>query len=66
MSDPLKDELRRNDRGSFHVVPHLNGEGEEVYMVVAPTGVQLYMFENIRDATAEVAELNSRPTRRWP
>ena len=35
-------------------------------MVVAPTGVQLYMFENIRDATAEAAELNSRPTRRWP
>jgi len=35
-------------------------------MVVAPTGVQLYMFENVRDATPEAAELSSRPTRRWP
>jgi len=49
---------RPSTRGGFQVVPHLNGAGEEVYMVVAPTGVQLYMFEDIRDATAEAAELN--------
>ena len=50
----------------FHVVPRLNGAGKEVYMVVAPTGVELYVFENIRDAIAEAAELNGQPSRRWP
>jgi len=50
---------RRRDRGDFRVVPHLNRDGEEVFLLVAPTGVQLYTFEDIREATAEAAELNS-------
>jgi hypothetical protein len=50
---------RRRDRGDFHVVPHLNRSGDEVYLVVAPTGVQMYTFEDIHAATAEAAELNS-------
>jgi hypothetical protein len=50
---------RRRNRGDFRVVPHRNRNGEEVYLVVAPTGVQLWWFQDIRDATAEAAELNS-------
>jgi hypothetical protein len=50
---------RRRNRRDFRVVPHVNRNGDEVYLVVAPTGVQLYTFEEIREATAEVAELNS-------
>ena len=50
---------RRRNRGDFRVIPHLNRDGEEVFLVVAPTGVQLYTFEDIREATAEAAELNS-------
>jgi hypothetical protein len=66
MSDPPENNLHRSVRGMFHVVPRLNGAGKEVYMVVAPTGVELYVFENIRDAIAEAAELNGQPSRRWP
>ena len=50
---------RRRDRGDFRVVPHFSRNGDEVYVVVAPTGVQMYTFEDIRAATAEAAELNS-------
>jgi hypothetical protein len=49
---------RRRNRGDFLVVRHLSEAGEEVYLLVAPTGVQLYTFEDIREATAEAAELN--------
>ena len=50
---------RRRSRGDFRVVPHLNRNGDEVYLVIAPSGVQLWWFEDIREATAEAAELNS-------
>jgi hypothetical protein len=50
---------RRRDHGDFRVVPHLNQNGDKVYLVVAPTGVQMYTFEDIHAATTEAAELNS-------
>ena len=51
-------------RGRFHVVPQEDEKGEEVHVVVGPTGVALYTFTDIREAIAEAAELNSW-RRRW-
>jgi hypothetical protein len=50
---------RRRGRGGFRVIPRENDNGEEVYVVVGPTGVALYSFTDIREASAEAAELNS-------
>ena len=36
------------------------GNGEEIYVVVGPTGIGLYTFTDLRVATAEAAELNLR------
>jgi len=46
--------------GAFRVIPQHNGSGEEVYVVVSPSGVGLYTFTDLRLATAEAAELNLR------
>jgi len=50
------------NRESYRVVPRTDG-GEEVFLIVAPTGVPLYSFTDLRAATSEVAELNSVSTR---
>ena len=49
-----------NDVGAFRVIPQHNGSGEEVFVVVSPTGVGLYTFTDLHLATAEAAELNLR------
>ena len=46
--------------GAFRVIPLSAGNGEEIYVVVGPTGVGLYTFTDLRVATAEAAELNLR------
>jgi hypothetical protein len=51
---------RPSDGGAFRVVPQHAGGGEQVYIVVSPTGVELYTFTDLRVATAEAAELNLR------
>ena len=52
---------RRSGNGeAFRVIPQHSGSGEEVYVVVSPTGVGLYTFTDLRLATAEAAELNLR------
>ena len=50
---------RRQGRGGFRVIPRENEDGEEVWVVVGPSGVALYSFIDVREATAEAAELNS-------
>ena len=50
---------RRRDRVTFRVVPQEDSTGEQLFVVVAPTGVALYTFTDIRDATTEAAELNA-------
>jgi hypothetical protein len=50
---------RSRGRGGFRVVSQADEKGEEVYVVVGPTGVALYTFTDIREAIAEAAELNS-------
>ena len=49
---------RGRRRGGFRVIPQTDEKGEEVYAVVAPTGVALYTFTDIREAVAEAADLN--------
>jgi hypothetical protein len=45
--------------GEYRVIPQLiGGSGAEVYLVVSPTGVPLYTFDDMRDAAAEAAVLN--------
>jgi hypothetical protein len=58
--------VRRRDRGSFCVVPQEAENEEQLYAVVAPTGVTLYTFTDVREATAEASALNSggNPDRR--
>ena len=51
---------RRGNRGAFRVIPLSVGNGEEIYVVVGPTGIGLYTFTDLRVATAEAAELNLR------
>jgi hypothetical protein len=53
---------RGRRRGDFRVVQRVVG-GEELYVVVGASGVALYTFGDVREATAEAAELNS-PNRR--
>jgi hypothetical protein len=56
---------RTDRRGEYRVVPQLTGSsGDEVYLVITPTGVPLYTFDDIRDAAGEAAELNTRQRRR--
>ena len=50
---------RIRDRGSFRVVPLEAENGEQLYAVVAPTGVRLYTFTDVREAAAEASALNS-------
>ena len=52
----------RSDRGGdYRVVPEVTERsGNEVYVVVAPSGVPLYSFEDLRDASGEAAILNAR------
>ena len=50
---------RVRDRGSFRVVPLETEIGQQLYAVVAPTGVTLYTFADVREATAEASILNS-------
>jgi hypothetical protein len=55
---------RPDRRGEYRVVPQLSGgSGDEVYMVVAPSGVPLHFFDDIRDAPGEAAVLNNRQRR---
>jgi hypothetical protein len=54
---------RRRDRGSFRVVPHEAENEGQVYAVVGPTGVALYTFTDVREATAEASALNSARVR---
>jgi hypothetical protein len=49
---------RRRDRGGFRVALGEGENAEEVYVVVGPTGVELYSFTDIREAIAEAADLN--------
>jgi hypothetical protein len=60
METTTDDRVRRpRDRGSFRVLP-LEAENEQqLYAVVAPTGVTLYTFTDVREATAEASALNS-------
>ena len=51
---------RIRDRGSFRVVPLEAENGEQLYAVVASTGVTLYTFTDAREASAEALALNSR------
>ena len=51
---------RPSSGAAFRVIPQHTGSGEEVYVVVSPTGVGLYTFTDLRLATAEAAELNLR------
>ena len=44
--------------GGFRVVPRTGHAGEEIFVVVAPTGIGLYSFADLHDATAEAAALN--------
>ena len=53
---------RRRDRDSFRVVPQGAQDTEQVYAVVGPTGVALYTFTNLHEATAEAAALNKAST----
>jgi hypothetical protein len=55
MSNPRRG---RRIRGGFRVIPRENDIGEEVYVLVGPTGVALYTFTDVSDATREAAELN--------
>jgi hypothetical protein len=58
---------RRRDRGGFGVAPQEDENGEEVYVVVGPTGAALYSFTDIREAIAEAADLNeTRMSNRAP
>jgi hypothetical protein len=50
-------------RGSFRVVPGVGNGGEEIFVVVAPTGVSLYSFTDLHDATTEAATLNASRAR---
>ena len=50
---------RIRDRGSFRVVPLEAQNGEQLYAVVASTGVTLYTFTDAREATVEASALNS-------
>jgi hypothetical protein len=52
--------VHRPGNAAFRVIPQHSGHGEEVYVVVSPTGVGLYTFTDLRLATAEAAELNLR------
>jgi hypothetical protein len=49
---------RRRPRDSFRVVALEAEDNQELYAVVAPTGVALYTFTDIREATEEAAALN--------
>ena len=51
---------RPGNAAAYRVIPQHSGNGEEVYVVVSPTGVGLYTFTDLRLATAEAAELNLR------
>jgi hypothetical protein len=46
------------DTGGFRVVP-ASRAGEQIFMVVAPTGVALYSFADLHNAAAEAAALNA-------
>ena len=50
---------RVRDRGSFRVLPLETEDGQQLYAVVAPTGVTLYTFADSREAVAEASTLNS-------
>jgi hypothetical protein len=54
--------LGRTDRGGdYRVVPVVTaGSGNEVYVVVTPSGVPLYSFEDLREASGEASLLNLR------
>ena len=52
---------RRRDRaGDFRVVLRKDKNGEFVFTLLGPTGVALYTFSDLHDATAEGAELNTQ------
>jgi len=53
---------RSGNRASFRVVPQRDG-GEEVFLIVAPTGVALYSFTDLHAATSEAAALNTTSRR---
>ena len=56
--EPISRTHPRRQSGGYHVVQEENEAGETVHVVVAPTGVALYSFTDVHDATAEVAALN--------
>jgi hypothetical protein len=51
---------RVRDRGSFRVILLEAEHGQQLYAVVASTGVTLYTFTDAREASAEALALNSR------
>jgi hypothetical protein len=52
---------RRRDRaGDFRVVLRKDKNGEYVFTLLGQTGVALYTFSDLHDATAEAAELNTQ------
>jgi hypothetical protein len=67
METGMAHRARRRERGSFCVVPQEAENEEQLYAVVGPTGVALYTFTDVREATAEASALNStgNPDRGW-
>ena len=57
MRGAVADRVARR-RASFRVVALEGEDAQELYAVVAPTGVPLYTFADIREATEEAAALN--------
>jgi hypothetical protein len=57
---------RRPAGEAFRVVPQLGRDGEKVLLLVAPTGVALYTFADIRDATAEALGPDERGSQEAP
>ena len=51
---------RSPTRGWYRVRPQDDENRETVYAVIAASGVALYTFSDLRDATAEAAELNTQ------
>ena len=56
--EPVSRAHPRRQSGGYHVVQEENEAGETLHVVVAPTGVALYSFTDVHDATAEAAALN--------
>jgi hypothetical protein len=54
----------RRDRDSYRVIPQEAEHEQQLYGVVAPTGVTLYTFTDVREAIAEASALNSAPSGR--